>query len=146
MSESEGSEAKKPLEVAVKLPVKDKKPRTPAQVAAQQKAFSVLKQRREEKAKAEAELKEGEALAKTKWKEVKKKVPEYVTKKDLEDFMTTLSSKISVPAPPVMPEPKVIEKIVEKPVERIVERVVEKPPPAKKMTGHELLDTLFALK
>ena len=132
----------------MKLPVKDKKPRTPAQVAAQQKAFSVLKARREEKAKAEAELKEGEALAKTKWKEVKKKVPEYVTKKDLEDFMTTLTSKIS--APVSAPEPKVVEKvvekIVEKPVERIVERVVEKPPPAKKMTGHELLDTLFALK
>ena len=48
----------------------------------------------------------------------------------------------------VVEKPVMIEKIVEKPVEKVIERIVERSAPVqpKKLSGHELLDTLFGLK
>ena len=141
MSDSEES-----VEVKVKLPVKEKKPRTEKQIAAQQKAFAVLKEKREQKAKQVKEEKDKAEVNKDKWRELKKKAPaeELVTKKDLEGFMSEVRGFMKPQVVEKIVE-KPVERIVEKPVERVIERVVERPPPAQpeKLSGHALLDKLF---
>lgn len=144
MSDSEES-----VEVKVKLPAKEKKPRSEKQIEAQKKAFAVLKQKREEAAKAKKESKDAAEVNKDKWRELKKKAPaeELVTKKDLEGFMSEVRGFMKPQVVEKVVE-KPVERIVEKPVERVIERVVEKnvPAPNVKLTGHELLDKLFFSK
>ena len=144
-SSSEQSEAEA-VELKVKLPPKEKKPRTEKQKAAMNKALQVLKARREEKAKTVKEEKDGKAIAKMKWREAKKSAPanEIVTKAELESWMTNLKESLKPQVVEKIVE-KPVEKIVEKPVEKIVERVVERQVPSKaeKLTGHQLLDRLF---
>jgi hypothetical protein len=150
---------------------KEKKARTPAQIAAQQKALATLKEKRD-KLKAEEDKAEKEAeadaskkaeLEKAKYEKAKAQrkrlppAPSYITMNDLDKFKNDLLgslTKHTEPKPAPLAEPKEnrfpapappapVEKPVEKPV--VIEKVIEKPVPVPqvKLTGHELLDRLF---
>ena len=136
-------------------PIKTKKVRTPAQQEAFSKALSVLKEKREMKAKEDKEryekasIVEKEQIAKEKYEKAKshkKKLPpapSYVTTGDLEKFkMDILSAipkvEVNKPVEPVK-TPIVKAEPIKKP-EPIMKKevVIQKP-----LTGHELLDKLF---
>jgi hypothetical protein len=141
---------------------KEKKARSPAQIAAQQKALATLKEKRdklkgeEEKAEKEAEVdatKKAE-LDKIKYEKAKQQrkrlpvPPSYVTVNDLDRFKNDLLGSLTgmkQEVKEIKPEPKVQEVKVQEP--KVVEpKVVEKPvpaPPQQKLTGHELLDRIF---
>jgi len=143
---------------------KEKKARTPAQVAAQQKALATLKEKRdkirveEEKAEKEAEVDAGKKaeLDKVKYEKAKQQrkrlpvPPSYVTVNDLDRFKNDLLGSLSgikheVKVQEVKPEPKVQEPKVQE-VKAQEPKVIEKPvpaPPQQKLTGHELLDRIF---
>lgn len=145
------------VDVPVSKVVKEKKPRTEAQIAAQKKALAMLKEKRD-KAKAEenklveeakvdnGKKKELEKILYEKAKYQRKKLPpapSYVTMGDLENFKNDLLGSLSKSV--VKPiEPEVI-KAEPKVVERVIEKIVEKPVPVvqPKLTGHELLDRIF---
>jgi len=141
---------------------KKKKPRTEAQVAAQQKALATLKEKRDKQKAEETKLAEEAKTDELKKKELEKMqyekakyqrkklppAPSYITSVDLEKFKNELIGSLS--GKPVIQEKiieKPVEKVIEKPVvvERIIEKVVEKPIPVvqQKLTGHELLDRIF---
>lgn len=138
---------------------KVKKERTPAQKEAFSKALSILKEKREAKAKDDKERyekatqEEKERIAKEKYEKAKshkKKLPpapSYVTTGDLEKFKNDLLSAIPryEPPKPEMEKPKKVE-IVE-PIKKndtpIVPKVSVEKPVQKQLTGHELLDKLF---
>jgi hypothetical protein len=141
---------------------KEKKARSPAQIAAQQKALATLKERRdkikaeEEKAEKEAEVDAGKKAELDKIKYEKAKMqrkrlpapPSYITSNDLDRFKNDLLGSLSGIKQEVkvqevkVEQPRVVEqpKVVEQP------RVVEQKPvpvPQQKLTGHELLDRIF---
>lgn len=138
---------------------KTKKERTPAQKEAFSKALSILKEKREAKAKEDKERyekatqEEKDRIAKEKYEKAKnhkKKLPpapSYVTTGDLEKFKTDLLSAIPryEPPKPVEEKPKKVE--IEEPVKKRDTPIVQKPivekPIQKQLTGHELLDKLF---
>jgi adenylate kinase family enzyme len=120
----------------------EKKPRTEKQKEHLRKLLEARKAKLEEKKKMETEVKD-EQVKKRETLRSKVTSKELVTKDDLNDFLNKVR---------VMVEPKTqtivkVEEVKEpKPVEpKPVEPkpVVAKP---KKLTGHELLDTLFNLK
>lgn len=145
---------------------KEKKARSPAQIAAQQKALATLKERRdkikaeEEKAEKEAAVDEGKKAELDKLKYEKAKMqrkrlpapPSYITTNDLDKFKNDLLGSLTrhqpaveppkEPKPAPMPENRFPAPVV---VERVIEKVVEKPVPVpqQKLTGHELLDRIF---
>lgn len=149
-------ESSKPIpsvELEVKLPPKEKKPRTEAQKTATAKAFEALKARREAKAIAEKDLNDAKELAKEKVRHRKKKESgiDLVTKKDLEEWVGKIKTMIpsaaseppAVAAPLVAPSPKPLAPVVAE-MPKIKEvKEPKKPAPPKKLTGHELLDSLF---
>ena len=153
----ESSKPTPSVELEVKLPPKEKKPRTEAQKTATAKAFEALKARREAKAIAEKDLNDAKVLAKDKVRHRKKKESgiDLVTHKDLEEWVGKIKTMIPVPvdapAKPVdAPAPvKTVEtvKIMEAvtPTPKIVKEPKKAPVVAapKKLTGHELLDSLF---
>jgi hypothetical protein len=147
---------------------KEKKARSPAQIAAQQKALATLKEKRdklkveEEKAEKEAEVDAGKKaeLDKIKYEKAKQQrkrlpvPPSYITTNDLDKFKNDLlgslsgnkqevaSKEVKVEQPKAVEQPRIVEqpRVVEQP------KVVEKPipaPPQQKLTGHELLDRIF---
>jgi hypothetical protein len=151
---------------------KEKKARSPAQIAAQQKALATLKERRdkikaeEEKAEKEAAVDESKKAELDKLKYEKAKMqrkrlpapPSYITTNDLDKFKNDLLGSLTrhqpvaeppkEPKPAPMPEnrfpPVELTRPTPVPVEK--ERVKEKPvpaPPQQKLTGHELLDRIF---
>jgi len=138
---------------------KKKKPRTEAQVAAQQKALATLKEKRDKQKAEETKLAEEAKTDELKKKELEKiqyekakyqrkklpPAPSYITSVDLEKFKNELIGSLSNSK--VQEKPVIQEKVIEKPVvvERIIEKVVEKPVPViqQKLTGHELLDRIF---
>jgi hypothetical protein len=139
----------KEIEVAVKLPVKEKKPRTEAQKAASTKALAVLAARRAAK-KAEADaVKNEETVKKTTWKAVKKRTPEVATKADVEAMMGLLTGllKPAAAAATAATDEKPLPVAYEKPLPvastKPLAPVVAAPTAPKKLTGHELLDTIF---
>ena len=145
---------------------KEKKARTPAQIAAQQKALATLKEKRdklkaeEDKAEKEAEVdasKKAE-LEKAKYEKAKTQrkrlppAPSYITMNDLDKFKNDLLgslTKQTEPKPGPYPEhrfpPVELAKPTPVPVMPVVEKVIEKPVPVpqQKLTGHELLDRIF---
>ena len=148
---------------------KEKKARTPAQIAAQQKALATLKEKRdklkneEEKAEKEAEVdatKKAE-LDKVKYEKAKQQrkrlpvPPSYVTVNDLDKFKNDLLGSLTRHQPAVEPpkEPTPVNRLppveltkpTPVPVMPVVERVIEKsiPAPQVKLTGHELLDRIY---
>ena len=147
---------------------KEKKARSPAQIAAQQKALATLKEKRdklkveEDKAEKEAAVDAGKKaeLDKVKYEKAKQQrkrlpvPPSYVTVNDLDKFKNDLLGSLTgikqeVKVHEVKPEVKVQEVKVEPKVQEPKPeppRVVEKPipaPPQQKLTGHELLDRIF---
>ena len=134
------------------------KERTPAQKEAFAKALSILKEKREAKAKDEkdryekASQEEKARIEKEKYEKAKnhKKrlppAPSYVTTSDLEKFKNDLLNaipKYEAPKPVETPKP-VKKEPVEAPVEPVVapKRKVE-PVATKPLTGHDLIDKLF---
>ena len=128
------------VEIEVKLPVKEKKPRTEKQKEAMAKALATLKDKREAAAKQERDVADAKTLAKEKTRAVRRREPgsELVTKKQMEDMLMQIKPVV---VEKVVEKPVVIEKVVEKPVK--VTQVIEKVIPAPKLSGHELLDRLF---
>lgn len=127
-------------------PVKEKKPRSEAQIAATQKALAAMSARRKEINEKAKEKKE-------EVKKAKKVVEDKILKEDIgfvmkNDFESLRKELYELKA---AMKPQVVEKIVERPVpakpERIIERVIERVPtqPAQptKLSGHALLDRIF---
>jgi len=129
-------ETAEPINEDIKVII-EKKPRTEKQKAHLTKLLEARKAKLEEKKKMETEAKD-EIVKKRETLRSKVTSKELVTKDDLNDFLNKVR---------VMVEPKTqtitkVEEIKEqKPIE--VKPIVTKP---KKLTGHELLDTLFNLK
>ena len=125
-------------------PIKEKKPRTEAQMAATQKALAAMTAARKEKAKKQIEKKE-------EIKKAKKVVEDKILKEDVglvtrNDFESMKKELYELRG--MLTAKQQAEK--EKPApkqERIVERVIERVPTPSaqpsKLTGHALLDTLF---
>ena len=135
------------VELEVKLPAKEKKPRTEAQKTATAKAFEALKARREAKAVAEKDLNDAKELAKEKVRHRKKKESgvDLVTHKDLEEWVGKIKTMIPVPIDTPAPV-KTVEplKTVETPTPKIVKEPKKAAAPKpEKLTGHALLDQLF---
>jgi hypothetical protein len=130
--------------INLKLPVKQKKERSEAQKAATLKAMAVLKEKREAAAKVSADEADAKLIAKEKVRAYRKREPgaEIVTKRDLEGFMGEIKGMLGSKPDVEKPVVKEVVKVVEKPVVKEVVKVA----PAKKQTGHELLDTLFNLR
>lgn len=132
--------------------------RTPAQKEAFSKALTILKEKREMKAREEkekyekADAEEKARIEKEKYEKAKnhKKrlppAPSYVTTTDLERFKNDLLGALR-------PVEKPVEKVVEKPEKpkQVLKEVlvptpkpiVEPKPVQKQLTGHELIDKLF---
>lgn len=147
----ESSNNKPSVELEVKLPPKEKKPRTEAQKTATAKAFEALKARREAKAVAEKDLNDAKELAKEKVRHRKKKESgvDLVTHKDLEEWVGKIKTMIPVPVDAPAPAKTVDVPAPVKTVETPTPKIVKEPKkaaaaaPPKKLTGHELLDSLF---
>jgi hypothetical protein len=152
----ESSKPTPSVELEVKLPPKEKKPRTDAQKTATAKAFEALKARREAKAVAEKDLNDAKELAKEKVRHRKKKESgiDLVTKKDLEEWVGKIKTMIPASAAseatavePAVPAAAPVQIKVESQLPKIKEvkevKEPKKPAPPKKLTGHELLDSLF---
>jgi len=141
---------------------KEKKARSPAQIAAQQKALATLKERRdkikaeEEKAEKEAEVDAGKRAELDKIKYEKAKMqrkrlpapPSYITSNDLDRFKNDLLGSLNKQQVVPVPQPVVEQtKPTPVPVMPVVEKVVVEqkpiPVPQQKLTGHELLDRIF---
>ena len=143
--------------VKVRRPRSDKgRERTPAQKEAIQKALSVLKERREAKARDEKERLEKASEAERqrilaekyeKKKQQKQKLPpapSYVTLGDFENFKKELLGAMPKEVYKAVEVEKKVKK-VEPPVQPVVrevvrEKVIEKP---KVLTGSALLDEIF---
>lgn len=148
MSDTIVESSKPTLELEVKLPPKEKKPRSEAQKTATARAFEALKARREAKAIAEKDLNDAKELAKEKVRHRKKKESgiDLVTKKDLEEWVgkikTMIPSEVKTVEAPLVPVAQEAPVKVEMPKIKEVKEP-KKPAPPKKLTGHELLDSLF---
>ena len=135
-------------------PVKVKKPKTEAQMAAFRKGLEVLKAKREaikaekekmsEEQKKEKEEERHQKYLKARYEKKSKlpPVPEYVSKNDLENFKKDLFEMVTKNTPRTVYQQVPVEKIVEKvvpvaievPIEKINNRIV---------SGSSLLDSIF---
>ena len=134
-------------------PVKEKKPRSEAQLAAFQKGLEALKLKREaikaekekmtEQMKQEKQDEQHQRYLKNRYEKKKKlpPIPEYVSKNDLEVFKKDLFDMV------VKNTPRTIYQEVKVPVEKITPVVVEvpsKPTTVEKLlSGSSLLDKIF---
>ena len=123
---------------------KPKKPRSEAQKEATAKALSILAERREAKKKEQTAESDSKEIAREAVRTKKRAEPkvEFVTKKELSDFMSQVESKLKTPthvAPKVVAAPPASLSAKASPA-------ASRPPTAPgaaKMTGHQLLDQLF---
>jgi hypothetical protein len=134
-------ETAEPISEDIKTVI-EKKPRTEKQKAHLTKLLEARKAKLEEKKKMETETKD-EIIKKRETLKSKVTSKELVTKDDLNDFLNKVKVMIEPKTQTItkveeIKEPKPVEP---KPVEP--KPIVSKP---KKLTGHELLDTLFNLK
>ena len=134
-------------------PEKVKKEMTPAKKEAMAKMFEGLKAKREA-AKAEQEQETEEAKQEKNQKRLKKmndnriakKLPpvsSYVTMDDLETFKKELIGVMPKVIYKEVPVDRVVPKAIAVPVETVREKVVQVLQPPKKITGNELLDSIF---
>jgi len=133
-------------------PVKVKKPKTEAQMAAFRKGLEVLKAKREaikaekekmsEEQKKEKEEERHQKYLKARYEKKSKlpPVPEYVSKNDLENFKKDLFEMVTKNTPRTIYQEVPVEKIVEKIVPTVLEVPVEK---SKVVSGSSLLDSIF---
>tara|TARA_R110000868_G_scaffold78009_1_gene222994 strand:- start:2288 stop:2716 length:429 start_codon:yes stop_codon:yes gene_type:complete len=133
--------------IEVKIPVKEKKPRSEKQKEATARALIILKQRRDEKVKAEQEIKDSKVLAKKSVRSHLKKDLDnpVVTKKMLDQALKehtatiaeatkAQTSQLPPPKPinlqrPSTPQPPVV--------------MASRPTTAERLTGKALLDSIF---
>ena len=136
-----------PVALEVTLPPKVKKPRSVKQQEATAKALAILSERREKKRAEAVAVSETKEIAKEVIKKQKKSDPsiEFVTKSDLEGFMSVIEAKMNsraAAAPAATPVAKVLPTAPSQ-----VAKVIQKAPtpiaPVTKLTGHALLDSLF---
>lgn len=144
------------IEVEVKLPKKEKKPRSDAQKAATEKALATLRERREAKAKEETTVSDAKIIAKQQVISHKKKNPgvPLATREEVESLrneVTTLkgmlkpSAPVAAPAAPAAAAPKVSAPAVKNSVAptKAPTPVASRPSTAERLTGRALLDSLF---
>ena len=142
------------IEVEVKLPKKEKKPRSDAQKAATEKALNVLRERREAKAKEEAAVAEAKEITRVQVHHHKRKNPgkELATKEDLESLRGELASVRSLlgkpaeskpAAAPAAPAPAASLAAPAPAAPKPAAKVQSRPTSAERLTGHALLDSLF---
>jgi hypothetical protein len=130
-----------------------KKEMTPAKKAAVSKMFEGLKAKREakkeeqERETAEAkEEKHQEKLRKLNDRRIAKRTPpvsSYVTMRDLEDFKKELLGVMPKTIYKEVPVDRIVPKVIAVPIETVREKVVQVLQPPKKITGNELLDSIF---
>jgi hypothetical protein len=135
-----------PVALEVKLPPKVKKPRSVAQREATAKALAILSERREKKKAEMVAVSETKEIAKEVIKKQKKSDPsvEFVTKSDLEGFMSVIEAKMNskAAAAPAAPVTKVLPTAPSQVVKPLLQRAPTPIAPVK-LTGHALLDSLF---
>lgn len=142
------------LEVTpVEKPEKVKKELTPAKKEAMAKMFEGLKAKREAaKAQQEQETEEAKEaknqkrLKKMNDNRIAKKLPpvaSYVTMSDLEAFKKELIGVMPKVIYKEVPVDRVVPKAIAVPVETVREKVVQVVQPPKKISGNELLDSIF---
>jgi len=130
-----------------------KKELTPAKKEAVTKMFEGLKKKREErKAEQEKETeeakqeKEQKRLKKLNEKRLQKKLPQlasYVTKQDLEEFRKDLLGVMPKTIYKEVPVDRIVPQAIAVPIETVREKVVQVLQPPKKITGNELIDSIF---
>tara|TARA_R110000868_G_scaffold316312_1_gene577212 strand:+ start:1397 stop:1876 length:480 start_codon:yes stop_codon:yes gene_type:complete len=140
------------IEVEVKLPKKEKKPRSDAQKAATEKALATLRERREAKAKEETTVSDAKIIAKQQVISHKKKNPgvALATREEVETLrgeITTLKGMLKPSAPAAAPAApaaaaKTPAKTPAAPV-KAATPVPSRPTTAERLTGKALLDSLF---
>jgi hypothetical protein len=134
------------------VPVK-KKEMTPARKEAVNKMFEGLKAKREaDKLAQETDTqeqinaKEQRKLQKKYMRREAKKLPDvtsYVTMQDLEYFKNELIGVMPKTIYKEVPVDRIVPKLITVPVETVREKIVPVIQPPKKITGNELLDSIF---
>lgn len=143
------------IEVEVKLPKKEKKPRSDAQKAATEKALATLRERREAKAKEETTVSDAKIIAKQQVISHKKKNPgvPLATREEVESLrneVTTLKGMLKPSAPaaaPAAPAAAAAKTPAKTPTPaapvKAATPVPSRPTTAERLTGKALLDSLF---
>jgi len=143
-------------EVVVKQeapPPKAKKELSEAKKEAMGKMFSALKAKREAnktaqelESESDADYKKQRKLQKMNELRQAKKVPKlssYVTMEDLEHFKRELIGVMPKTIYKEVPVDRIVPKAIAVPIETVREKVVQVLQPPKKITGNELLDSIF---
>ena len=134
-----------PLSDDIKLVI-DKKPRTDKQKEHLRKMLEAKKAKAEARKQGEKESKD-ESAKKVETLRSKVTSKNLVTKEDLNKFFDEVKVLINPKTNEMRVEPKEAPKPGPGPPKPYVAPPpIAPPPPAKKLTGHELLDTLFNLK
>lgn len=163
VAESAPEPAKEVLEVAPingEEPAKEdrmwrpppKKELTESKKKAVQAMFEGLKKKREAR-KAEQEAETAEAKAEKKQAKLQKQylaakarrtppVSSYVTMADLEDFKNSLLGQMPKTIYKEVPVDRIVPKVITVPIETVKEKVIQVPA-VKKITGNELIDSIF---
>jgi len=163
VAESAPEPAKEVLEVAPingEEPAKEdrmwrpppKKELTESKKKAVQAMFEGLKKKREAR-KAEQEKETEEAKAEKKQAKLHKQylaakarrtppVSSYVTMADLEDFKNSLLGQMPKTIYKEVPVDRIVPKVITVPIETVKEKVIQVPA-VKKITGNELIDSIF---
>jgi hypothetical protein len=129
-----------------------KKELTEGKKKAVQAMFEGLKKKREER-KAEQEKETAEAKAEKKQAKLQKQylaakarrtppVSSYVTMADLEDFKNSLLGQMPKTIYKEVPVDRIVPKVITVPIETVKEKVIQVPA-VKKITGNELIDSIF---
>jgi hypothetical protein len=130
-----------------------KKELTEGKKKAVQAMFEGLKKKREER-KVEQEKETAEAKAEKKQAKLQKQylaakarrtppVSSYVTMADLEDFKNQLLGQMPKTIYKEVPVDRIVPKVIPVPIETVREKVVQVLQPPKKITGNELIDSIF---
>ena len=149
-SEVEVEEAK---QEEPKKKTKEKKEHSPAKKEALAKMFAALKAKREANKVAQEnesaedkDYKRQEFLRRQNDRRIARKVPSissYVTISDLEHFKKELIGIMPKTIYKEVPVDRLVPKAIAVPIETIREKVVQVVQPPKKITGNELLDSIF---
>lgn len=129
-----------------------KKELTEGKKKAVQAMFEGLKKKREAR-KAEQEAETAEAKAEKKQAKLQKQylaakarrtppVSSYVTMADLEDFKNSLLGQMPKTIYKEVPVDRIVPKVITVPIETVKEKVIQVPA-VKKITGNELIDSIF---
>tara|TARA_R110002126_G_scaffold100249_2_gene231708 strand:+ start:1572 stop:2132 length:561 start_codon:yes stop_codon:yes gene_type:complete len=149
----EESESEPEVVVKEVEPPKAKKELSEAKKEAMAKMFSALKAKREAnktaqeiESQSDSDYKRQRKLQKMNEMRQAKKVPKlssYVTMEDLEHFKRELIGVMPKTIYKEVPVDRIVPKAIAVPIETVREKVVQVLQPPKKITGNELLDSIF---